>query len=149
MSESPSQIGARAEVEIAAALMRVGKQVYLPLGTSHGRVDLIFADVSGLHRVQCKTSRLIGDVISFSTCSNTGGLRKDYQGEVDYLGVYSPDLDQVFLVPIDALPHRGCHLRLGPARNSQQKRLRWAGDYLISRPDRSVRSLPLSRDRSG
>jgi hypothetical protein len=133
MNESPSNIGARAEVEVAAALTRVGKQVYLPLCTSHGRVDLIFADESGLHRVQCKTSRLIDDVISFSTCSNTGGLRKDYQGQVDYLGVYSPDLGQVFLLPIDDLPSRGCHLRLGPARNAQQKGVRWAADYLIGR----------------
>src|SRR5258708_30943994 len=97
MGESPSEVGTRAEVEIAAALTRAGKQVFLPLCASNGRVDLIFADESGLHRVQCKTSRVLGDVIAFSTCSNTGGVRKDYQGQVDYLGVYSRDLDQVFL----------------------------------------------------
>ena len=133
MSASPSAVGARAEIEVATALIRAGKQVFLPLCASHGRADLAFEDSSGIYRVQCKTSRRLNEnVLVFSTCSNTGGQRKDYQGEVEYFGVYSPELDRVFLIPARGLPRRACHLRLGPARNGQQKRLRWAGDFTLA-----------------
>ena len=56
---------------------------------------------------------------------------KTYEGEIDLFGVYSPDLDNVFLVPIAEVPSRVCHLRLGPARNGQVKKLMWATDYVI------------------
>ena len=38
--------------------------------------------------------------MSFCTCSNSRDVRKSYQGEADLFGVYSPELDQVFLVPV-------------------------------------------------
>ena len=69
MEISPSRIGARAEMEGATALTRAGKRVYAPFFGADSRVDLVYEDDGGFHRVQCKTSRLIG--------------------------VYSPDLDEV------------------------------------------------------
>ncbi|MDQ4132107.1 MAG: group I intron-associated PD-(D/E)XK endonuclease [Actinomycetota bacterium] len=82
-------------------------------------------------RVQCKSARLVGGVVSFRTSSNTRNAPKDYVGEVDYFGVYSPDLDKVFLVPIGDVPSRYCFLRLDSAKNSQTRRVRWARDYLL------------------
>src|SRR5439155_26640702 len=109
-----------------------GKDVYLRFFSAHGRVDLVFLDATGLYRVQCKTSRVIGDVLHFRTCSNTNNLPRDYRGEIDLFGVYSPELDQVYLVPVADAPSRGCYLRLSPARNGQAKGIRWAEDYLLS-----------------
>ncbi len=93
----------------------------------------MYEDEGGLHRVQCKTSRILRGVLSFSTCSNTRGTRKDYQGEIDFFGVHSPELQQVFLVPAEGIPSRTCSLRFNPAANGQQKGLRWAQDYLLAR----------------
>lgn len=131
MSSSPSVIGARAELAVAVALSKAGMAVYLPFFNAHSRVDLVYQDGAGLHRLQCETSRIVRSVLCFSTCSNTSGERKDYQGEIDTFGVYSPDLEQVFLVPVDGLPRRACSLRLSAPANGQQNGLRWAKDYLL------------------
>jgi hypothetical protein len=128
----PSHVGARAEAAVAAALVAAGRQVFVPLFSAHARVDLVMGDDAGrLHRVQCKTARLLGDVLFFATCSNTGGQREEYAGEVDLFGVHSPDLERCFLVPAEECPPRGCSLRLAPTRNGQTKRVRWAVDYVI------------------
>ena len=131
MPLTPSEIGARAELAVATALLRAGKRVYLPFFGSDGRVDLIVMDDAGVHRVQCKSSRLIDRAIAFNTCSNTRGVRQTYDGQVDFFGVYSPELDRVFLVPAAGLPTRRCFLRLGPSRNGQTKGIRPADDYAI------------------
>lgn len=131
MESLTSHVGARAELAVAAALTHAGKIVYLPLFNAHARVDLVFEDDHGFHRVQCKTSRVRQGVLCFSTCSNSGGIRRGYRGEVDLFGVHSPELQQVFLVPVGEVPQRMCSLRLEPARNGQQRRLRWASDYLL------------------
>src|SRR5437870_1083507 len=133
MQSTPSELGAQAELAVAAALTRAGKQVYLPFFAAHARVDLIFEDELGFHRVQCKTSRVVGDVIAFATCSNSKQVRRDYRGEVDLFGVYSPELDRVFMVPVGDVPLRLGHLRLRPARNGQAKRIRWANEYALDR----------------
>ena len=132
MELTPSQVGARAERAVAFALEAAGKRVYLPLFLPDSRVDLVFEDEDGLHRVQCKTSQLKKGAIFFRTCSNTGNVPKAYSGEADVFGVYSPELDQVFLVPVAEAPVRGCHLRLDPARNGQVKGVRQASDYLLT-----------------
>jgi hypothetical protein len=60
----------------------------------------------GLERVQCKTSRVVGGALIFRPCSNTKNLPRDYQGEVEAFGVYSPERNLVYLVPADGLPAR-------------------------------------------
>ena len=97
---TPSEIGARAEAAIARALIMDGKQVYIPLFSAHARADLVFEDVGGLHRVQCKTSRVIGDVVWFRVCSNTNNEPRDYRGQIDFFGVFSPELDEVYWCPL-------------------------------------------------
>src|SRR5437868_416540 len=121
-------------MEVARALIQAGKHVYLPFFAADSRVDLVYEDSHGFHRVQCKTSRLLGDVIAFCTCSNTKNVRKDYRTDVDSFGVYCPELGQVFLVPVADVPARAGHLRLTPTRNGQAKGIRWARDYLLPAP---------------
>ncbi len=135
---TPSEIGARAEAAIARALIMDGKQVYIPLFSAHARADLVFEDVSGLHRVQCKTSRVIGDVVWFRVCSNTNNEPKDYRGQIDFFGVFSPELDEVYLVPVADVPLRAAHLRVAPPRNGQRKGIRWAADYRIGSEERAA-----------
>ena len=131
---TPTEIGARAEAAVASALVRVGKPVFLPAFGVNSRVDLIYADDGTLVRVQCKTSRLVGDVVIFRTCSNTRNLPREYVGEIDVFGVYSPSENLVYLVPAAGLPTRYCALRLAPPRNGQRKRVWWAGAYVLGPP---------------
>lgn len=128
---TPSEIGAVAEREVACALARSGHGVYLPMLMPHSRVDLVAEIGQRLVRVQVKSARLVGEVINFRSCSNTGNLPRAYRGEVDAFGVYCPELGTSYLVPIDDVPDRTCSLRLAPPLNGQQRGIRWAGDYLI------------------
>ena len=123
---------------MASACARAGMGVYVPLLDGHGRVDLVIERDVSLLRVQCKSAVLRGpNVVYFRTCSNTANAPRDYVGEVDAFGIYSPQLERVYLVPIEGLGQRGCHLRLGPTRNGQQKGIRFAADY-------EVRPLPVA-----
>jgi hypothetical protein len=131
---TPSTIGARAEAAVASALVRAGKPVFLPAFAAHSRIDLIYSEGGDLVRVQCKTSRLVGEVLRFRVCSNTANVPRDYAGEIDVFGVYSPDLGNVYVVPVVEVPLRACHLRLGPTRNGQSHGIRFADDYLLGPP---------------
>ena len=131
MAMTPSQIGARAEAAVAAALTAQGWIVYLPAFAGHGRVDLVFADAEGLHGVQCRAARRVGDVVRFRTCSNTNNAPRAYGAEVELFGVYFRERSQVFLVPVSGTPARECSLRLAGTRNGQAARVRWADDYRI------------------
>jgi hypothetical protein len=131
---SPSVIGARAEMAVASGLQRAGMDVFVPLFAAHSRVDVIAAGPTGLLRVQCKTARVVPGALFFRTCSNTANIPLDYRDQIDAFGVYSPELDSVYLVPVQDVSIRACHLRIEPTRNHQQAGIRWAADYLIGPP---------------
>ncbi len=131
---TPTEIGARAEAAVASALVRTGKPVFLPAFGVNSRIDLIYERDGDLVRVQCKTSRVVGEVLVFRTCSNTKNMPRDYAGEVDVFGVYSPAQNLVHLVPVAGSPKVYCSLRVAPARNGQLKRVWWAADYLLGPP---------------
>lgn len=134
MAESPSAIGARAEREVAYELERLGWHVYLPMFASHARVDLIAVGGRDVLRIQCKTSRLRNGVLIFRTCSNTGNVPRSYAGEIDFFGVYSPELEKAYLVPVDHVPADWCYLRVAPTANNQTKGVRFAKDYELTPP---------------
>ena len=52
-------------------------------------------------------------------------------GEIDYFGVWSPELRQAFLVPVGDTPSRLGSLRISPTINAQKKLIRWAADYSL------------------
>jgi len=41
---------------------------------------------------------------------------RPYRDDVDYFGVYRPDTDDVYLVPITDVPDRGACLRVEPTK---------------------------------
>ena len=134
MELSPSEIGARAEREVAYRLERCGYHVYLPAFAPHARVDLVAVRDSVALRVQVKSARVLAGAVMFRVCSNTGNVPKDYRGEIDAFGVYSPDLDRVYLVPVEHTATRACSLRLEPTRSGQQKGTRLASAYELTPP---------------
>ena len=116
-----------AEMEIAAAAVRLGVSVFKPL-SEHARSDLVFEVGNRLFRVQCKWGRLSpdGDAlvvrVGGNWCSPAGYVRTTYTEEdVDLFGIYSGELDRCFLLPASLLAGRhGIQLRLSPARNGQR-----------------------------
>ena len=61
----------------------------------------------------------------------TGGRRerRGYREDVEFFGVYSPDTDRVYLIPVEVVPEGQAYLRLTKAKNDQEKRIIWAKDY--------------------
>jgi hypothetical protein len=139
MSElSTSQKGAAAEAEIAAAAIRLDLVVLRPLGDG-GRYDLAVDTGARLLRVQCKWASRHGEVIvayCVTSRHTPGGYRRTTYSsdEIDAIAIYSPDTDRSYLIPAREVD--GCttiSLRLGPTRNNQAIKVRWAQDYELER----------------
>jgi hypothetical protein len=127
------QKGAIAETAIALAAMKLGVDVYRPLGEG-GRYDLILDVGPKLLRVQCKWAGRLNQVIVVRCYTfrrtRTGWKKTTYSAEeVDLIGAYSPDLDRCFLIPIElAERHPTLQLRFGPTRNNQRRgSIGWLG----------------------
>src|SRR5665811_1511513 len=128
-------VGDRSEIEVFHALSRAGYGVFVPFIGENHRFDLIADDGARLVKIQVKTGRLRRGAVEFncySSHTHRGGPScRSYVGEVDYFGVYCPELDSTYLVPIDDLaPFRGV-LRVSKTKNGQGKGIRWAHDYRI------------------
>jgi hypothetical protein len=95
--------------------------VFLPAFGVNTRVDLVYEECGTLVRVQCKTSRVVGEVLIFRTCSNTKNEPREYVGEVDVFGVYSPARNLVYLVPGDRAANQVLRAatRAHPERSAQ------------------------------
>lgn len=127
----PSDIGERAEAAVLAALVSAGKQVLLPFGVC--RFDLAYEEDGRLVKVQCKSGSVQGDALCFRTHSVGRNGTRNYEGDVDYFGVYCHERTEVYLVPARGLPQWRATLRLGPARNGQTSRVRAAAEFLLAR----------------
>jgi PD-(D/E)XK nuclease superfamily protein len=126
------QKGNIAEAEIVAAAIKLGIDVYKPVGEG-GRYDMIFELDDDLLRVQCKWAPRHGDVIvvrCYSTRRTREGLlRRPYKsGEIDAFAAYCPDVDRCYFLPLHT-QRSEMLLRLGPTRNNQAQGVNWAKDY--------------------
>jgi len=133
---NPKTIGERSEGMVLAALLRAGKVVLQPFGDNQ-RYDLVIEDDRKFVRVQCKTGRIKGGAVLFDTCSSQahrGRGKKDYRGQADVFGVYCPERDEVYLVPVDDVGRTSATLRLEPPKNGQTKGVRLAVEYLLNIP---------------
>jgi hypothetical protein len=135
---SSSGKGAAAEAEIAAAATRLGLVVLRPLSDG-GRYDLAIDTGQRLLRVQCKWAARQGEVI-LAHCRTSrhtpGGYRRTTYSadEIDAIALYSPDTDNCYLIPAHEVEDCATiSLRLGPTRNNQTVKVRWAKDYEIER----------------
>ena len=129
-------IGEMTEAQVLAALLRVRKVVLKPFGDNQ-RYDLVIDDDGAFLRVQCKTGRLIKGVIQFATSSSyahRGRGRRGYVGEAEFFGVYCPETDKVYMIPLSKVSDRRrmLKLRVDPTKNGQKKKVLWAKDYEIT-----------------
>jgi hypothetical protein len=142
----PKDVGDRATLAVMLALRNAGYVISVPFGENM-RYDLVIDNGNRLSRVQCKSGRLRRGAVVFKTSSSyahhrsAAEPRRHYQGQIDFFGVYCRDTDGVYLIPIeDVAPTCEAFLRVEPARNRQQKRIRLAADYEIG----NVRLPPLA-----
>jgi hypothetical protein len=130
---STDQKGAVAEAAIALAALELGLGVYRPYGDE--RCDLVFEVGSRLLRIQCKSASRHEDVIvvrCYRARRTAAGLLRQYysNADVDAFAAYCPDVRQCYFIPFAEVPAGATlHLRLGPTRNNQARRIRWATDY--------------------
>lgn len=113
--------------------------VLLPFGENQ-RYDLVIDTGNDFIRVQCKTGRLRRGTVTFHTCSstyhhpgrNTAYSRQDYRGEAELFGVYCPENDAVYLVPVHSVGRRKGSLRVELTKNNQSRRIRWAKEFEVA-----------------
>ena len=132
---TPSQKGAAAEAEIAAAAIRMCLLVLRPWGEG-GRYDLGIDIGSRVLRVQCKWASCTEDVLAARCITSRytprhGYVRTTYSPqEIDAVGIYAPSTDRCYLLPVEEVVGRTTlSLRLAPTRNNQAQLVRWAKDY--------------------
>lgn len=140
---SSDQKGSIAEIEIAAAAIRLGVEVFRPLSDGT-RYDLIFDTGPRLLRVQCKWAVRCDEIVIVRcySCrrSSNGQIRRIYSpDQVDAFAAYCAELDRCFLLPISVFPSTSqIYLRLAPPRNKQRASVNWADDFSfearLSRP---------------
>ncbi|MGH3442910.1 MAG: group I intron-associated PD-(D/E)XK endonuclease [Nitriliruptorales bacterium] len=138
--EHPKDVGDTTTAHVLARLSDRYPYVYVPWG-ENTRTDLLVETEEGdFIRIQCKTGRLRNGAITFPTCSvtyhhpnnrGTDYYRHHYRGQADLFGVYCPETDAVYLVPVDEVGVRSAALRVAPTRNNQGARIRWAEDYKL------------------
>ena len=128
-------VGDVSEMAVAFALVRAGYVVAKPYG-ENCRYDLVL-DMNGtLSRVQVKTGRFRNGAVEWACCSTHGHRKgpttRPYTNQIEFFGVYCPEVQSTYLVPIAQTSRRACSLRVYPTKNNQKSRIRWAQDYLIS-----------------
>ena len=130
-----TSIGTASVGMLLGALLKSGYKVLVPFG-EHKEYDLVLEKNGEFQSVQCKTGEIISEVVKFRTYTvvkklGGGYTRRSYNNTVDYYGVYCPGNEQCYLVPARGTPTSMMNLRLFPPKNSQQKKIRWAKDYLL------------------
>jgi hypothetical protein len=132
LTNHPVDVGQRTEAAILSELVRRGYLVLVPFGVNQ-RYDLAL-DLGGRFvRAQCKTGRLRGGVVMFSTKSVQSNSRRsvarDYNGDADVFLVNCPGTRRLYCVPVEEAPITYMYLRVEPTLNGQKSRVRWASDY--------------------
>ena len=128
------QKGNVAELQIAAAAIALGIDVYRPVGEG-SRADLLFGIDHALLRIQCKSAPVIGDIVvirCYSSRRNRDGMlvRKYLEGEIDGVAAYSPQTRECYFLPSPmCVGRREVRLRMRPCKNNQRLRINWAKDY--------------------
>jgi hypothetical protein len=140
----PVDVGMRSEAAILLRLIELGYQVLVPHGVNH-RYDFVLDQGDRFLRIQCKTGRLRNGAIYFNPHSIRSNRRevlvRSYVGEIDHFAVFCRDTDGVYLVPCEHTGRGPNTLRVLPPANNQQRRIRWAADYELPKPERGLEPL--------
>jgi hypothetical protein len=113
---------------VAARFSEAGYQVFVPLGDGT-RIDMVAIGYEEILTIQCKTGRLIDKFVRFNTCSS-GKTKKDYRGEVDFIGVFCVENNHVLLCDPALVPRTEARIYMGPDRPRKKGRL-YSKDFVF------------------
>lgn len=132
MEQTTKQKGEISESQVLAALMRVGYPVLVPFGDNQ-RYDLVFDDGESLRKVQVKTGRVRAGAIRFNCASwqRDTKVKSTYVDQVDFFGVYCPETQHCYLVPIEDCPSSEMSLRIVASLSGQVQGTNLAEKYII------------------
>jgi hypothetical protein len=114
-------IGDATVAMVLARLALKGKTVLTPYGDKD-RFDLVLYEDEKFSRIQCKTGRLKKGTVRFPTRSAYSHAKgksviRTYEGQIEFYGVYCPETDGVYLVPVSEAKTRSIrHLPLEKAK---------------------------------
>ena len=122
--------GNAAEAAVLQAFAAAGFHVLVPFGGGLP-FDLGVVRPNGeILRIQVKAGRVRRGCVEFNSASTDHGRgQQHYRGRADLIAVYEPNLDEVFVLPVDDCPTSRGFLRLQPTRNNQHRGVRRASDY--------------------
>jgi len=130
-------IGNISELAIMLEFTKRDIPIFIPYGNSCP-FDLVTYINDKFYRIEAKTGRNSGNgCIVFSTCTSTydkdkgrSRRRMDYIGKADFFGVYNPQNNKCYLIPIDKdLAKGSMYLRLDLPKNGHKKHINWASNY--------------------
>lgn len=129
-------IGDQSESKVLSMFLDRGYSVLIPFGDNK-RYDLVVEDRGKFIRIQIKTgSYRNGCVISklYSTYKLKGKIvRRLYtREEIDYVIIYSPDLNKFYLINVREINVGEITLRVKTSKNSkgvQKKKINFAEDF--------------------
>lgn len=129
--------GRVSEAKVLARLVEMGKHVLVPF-SNIGRYDLLIDEGNGKYiRIECKTGRFRKGCVVFNTISagytSTGKRRPErgYSGDADYFGVWCPDTQEAYMIPVEEAPKSSMMLRVEPPSNGHKQHINWAKDYKL------------------
>lgn len=126
--------GNTTEAAVLSALVERDFAVLVPFGEGHPYDLVVHLTADLFLRVQCKTARVQKGCLLFNSRSTDHGRGAGtYLGLADIFGVYCPATGSVYLVPVHEVPTSTAYLRIEPARNNQQRGIRYAADYEVDR----------------
>jgi len=123
-----------AELRVICALMSKGCKVFKSC-SENCRYDLVFELENVFYKVQVKYVRYFQDkgviIVPTKSVKSTTAEVRTYKGEVDYFGVYCPELDKCYLIPEENIPPSGraIYLRIDFSKNNQVSKTNWAKNY--------------------
>lgn len=133
-------VGDIAELAVSLRALKKGWSVSKPLGDNQ-RYDLILDDSNRLIKVQCKSAKLSGNIVSASL-SRITKIKDKYkkqkytESEVDAFALYCPDNDVCYLVNFSDISISGVSqgditLRIQKSTANNQYEARMAEDYVF------------------
>lgn len=114
----------------------MGFKVLSPIG-ERSRYDLVVDVGDRLVKMQIKTAQLLNNRLKscmYSTHLRDGKRveKRNYIGEVDYIGIYSPDLDSCYIIKPEDAPKYELYLVIGKTKSGQIKNIRFADDFKLN-----------------
>lgn len=135
VKRNTKRVGDLSELRLMHDLVRAGYLVSIPFGENH-RYDLVIEKDGVFKSVQVKTGRMRKGVVLFNCYSSHthrgGSACRLYINEIDFFGVYCPELDCSYLIPLGDVAVQKGSLRVEDALNGQKRKLRWAERYLLN-----------------